>query len=71
MSIQPPGDLLTTLRETLRNLERDPAPLTDDRIELHRILVSRIDELEAAQRLLRRPPRVVRPTTASDRERLL
>lgn len=51
MSLQPPHDLLQVLRITLRKIDSDPAP-TPSIVDLRRILVGRIEKMQAAQRTL-------------------
>ena len=50
MSIQPSRPLLETLRDTLRKLEADPTPETENLADLKRILRERIAALEGSPR---------------------
>jgi hypothetical protein len=54
MSDQPQDDLLTALRSNLRRIEEEhrDVGLTPDARELKRLLVLRIDNIEAAMRSL-------------------
>jgi hypothetical protein len=52
MSIQPPGDLLSVLRANLRRIEEEhrEGDLTPAALELKRILLRRIADIEAAMK---------------------
>ena len=54
MSIQPPADLLNVLRANLRRIEEEhrDEDLTPAALELKRLLLRRIDNIEAAMKNL-------------------